>query len=219
MRPRDAAKIFKHLFHAAEGAYLGFAVGRSGGLRSQGGVKLPTGGNAPSGDEPAGAFRLRPGGTSRFRCDPGADGHSPVMRTVERVAGGFRLRVVGLPLSRGPSNPSGRRTMTQTASQAHAGVPHRQRRLPRRPHRLRPRALARRHRAPVARRLRRGVRTPGLPARDRRALRKPPAPSRSRCTPRRWPARAATRLSSARRSWWTAASTATTSWPPPSCRP
>ena len=37
---------FKHLFHAAEGAYPDVAVGRSGGLRSQGGVKLPTGGNA-----------------------------------------------------------------------------------------------------------------------------------------------------------------------------
>jgi hypothetical protein len=37
VKPFDSAS-FKHLFNAREQAYLLLAVGRSGGLRSQGGV-------------------------------------------------------------------------------------------------------------------------------------------------------------------------------------
>jgi hypothetical protein len=45
VKPQIQAR-FKRLFHVAEGAYPDVAVGCSAGLRSQGGVKLPTGGNA-----------------------------------------------------------------------------------------------------------------------------------------------------------------------------
>jgi hypothetical protein len=77
-RRRDGVK---HLFDAAEPSYVPFAVGESGGLRSQGGVKFPTGGNALSSlaqrrDEPAGAWLLAISGVrdEQTRCDPGADG-------------------------------------------------------------------------------------------------------------------------------------------------
>ncbi len=70
--------FFKQLFDAHGPFALACARRRSisGDLRSQGGVKLPTGGNAhvQTWDEPAGAWRLRLSGTSRQRCDPAADG-------------------------------------------------------------------------------------------------------------------------------------------------
>ena len=74
---------FKHLFDARECAYRSPAVGRSGGLRSQGGVQLPTGGNAlPFSGTGRARGRLVQTRDEQTRCDPGADGHSPVMRTV-----------------------------------------------------------------------------------------------------------------------------------------
>lgn len=60
---------FKHLFAAVEPSYLRHAVGPSGGLRSQGGVQLPTGGIARE--------RLGFGNKSlgqQIRCNSGADG-------------------------------------------------------------------------------------------------------------------------------------------------
>jgi len=66
---------FKHLFAQCLCVYPDFAVGISGGLRSQGGVKLPTGGNAlRKMGRARGRFPVLTGKDEQTRCDPGADG-------------------------------------------------------------------------------------------------------------------------------------------------